>query len=1134
MLSGNTYSPATSVADGVAPANNLRNAIIASNADTGTQTDTINLTSGTYSLDLSNVEVDATAHTLIIDGQGSSGPGATIIDQTYADRVFLIDPGATVVFENLEITGGNTTRGVNGVDTESDGGGILNQGTLTLTNVEVTGNTASAPFGLSGYSAYGGGIYSTGSLTINGDSMGDSSIFDNTATGTAGATGGGIGGNAYGGGIYSTGALTIGGCAITDNTAQGGAGTAGATADDGAGGSAYGGGLYSSTSDPVSITTTSFDVTNKAVGGAGGTGALRYGGNGGSALGGGAYIVNTGTTSPVLSGDDAEDDVATGGAGGASPVGGDGGYAAGGGIYVAGGPVTISNSLVSANTATGGQGGQGAGSAVTGTGGDAIGGGIEEQAGGSQLLNDTVWGNTATGGGSGTPAPGVGGTTGNAYGGGVDDDTSGLAIGSGLTLVNCTVGANSVAVTPLQTGGTAGTATGGGINNRNSGDVGLVVNNTIDATNTNGSADDDFDGPAASVDDNFIGWNNGGASVTGAGSTVGPHTSEPYDPAFVAGGPVYNGGYGDTVALQSTSGALGAGDPSAAIAAGLTTDQRGTGFARIVGGKVDMGAFETAAAATSTAIVASPNPATYGQNVTFTAIFSPAGGASGTPTGGVQFYDGATPIGPAQALTLVGGVYEATYSNSTLTVSGSPHSITAVYSGDSNFATSTSAAVSEVVNKAPTTTSLTVSPNPAAVGQSVTFTAIVTPANGTSVVPTSTVEFEDGATVLAAAQALTLVGGVYEATYSTSSLSLAGSPHSITATYAGDSNFTTSTSPAVSEVINSAPSSASEYVPLTYNLTGITTGGSHFSGSGGLDGRGNALSESLVSNSIAWNGLTFPIGPANAPDVVQATGQIITVPAGNYSSLAVLATGTNGNQSSLQFLITYSDSSTVTDTQSISDWAVGTAGATLAGNANQSVALSTPSHNTSSGGTNNSAGPFEVYGYSLAADSTKTIASITLPNDPHVKILSMFAVDPVAAPTALAAVDDATAPTTRADLSWTADSGATGYNVYRGTSAGGETSVPINSSPLAATANSYADATGLPGNTYFYTVKAIYGPTVSTPSNEASVTLATSGSTSPASTAASIPASTALASKSIQNQATDAALSDLNLGDLYA
>jgi len=86
--------------------------------------------------------------------------------------------------------------------------------------------------------------------------------------------------------------------------------------------------------------------------------------------------------------------------------------------------------------------------------------------------------------------------------------------------------------------------------------------------------------------------------------------------------------------------------------------------------------------ATTTTLTTSLTPAFIGQAVTFTATVKPTG--LGTPTQTVSFFDGATQIGTAQ--TLVGGVASIT---TTALIAG-PHNITAVYSGDTNFTTSTS------------------------------------------------------------------------------------------------------------------------------------------------------------------------------------------------------------------------------------------------------------------------------------------------------------------------------------------------------------------------------------------------------------------------------------------------------------
>jgi Subtilase family/Bacterial Ig-like domain (group 3)/Bacterial cadherin-like domain/Bacterial Ig domain len=213
-------------------------------------------------------------------------------------------------------------------------------------------------------------------------------------------------------------------------------------------------------------------------------------------------------------------------------------------------------------------------------------------------------------------------------------------------------------------------------------------------------------------------------------------------------------------------------------------------------------------AATTTALTSAPNPSTFGQSVTFTATVA---SAAGTPTGTVTFKDGGTTLGTG---VLSAGV--ATYSTSTLT--GGTHSITAEYGGDSSFDTSASNTVSQVVNKADTTTTLTSAPNPAMFGQSVTFTATVTSTAGT---PTGTVTFKDGATTLGTGPLN--AGGV--ATFTTSALT-AGT-HSITVAYSGDANFNISTSDAVSQVVDNPPTATADYyvtltdVTLIVNAPGV-------------------------------------------------------------------------------------------------------------------------------------------------------------------------------------------------------------------------------------------------------------------------------------------------------------------------
>ena len=196
-------------------------------------------------------------------------------------------------------------------------------------------------------------------------------------------------------------------------------------------------------------------------------------------------------------------------------------------------------------------------------------------------------------------------------------------------------------------------------------------------------------------------------------------------------------------------------------------------------------------ASTTTTLISSPNPSVFGQSVTFTVTVGVQAPGAGTPTGVVTFTEGAVTLGSGP----LNGVGVATFSSSSLSLG--THVVTAEYGGDTSYATSTSPATDQVVNKANTTTTLTSSLNPSVIGQSVTFTATVgvqAPGIGT---PTGVVTFTEGAATLGAG---VLSSGIV--TFSTSSLSVG--THAIIAEYGGDADFANSTSSATDQVVKGA------------------------------------------------------------------------------------------------------------------------------------------------------------------------------------------------------------------------------------------------------------------------------------------------------------------------------------------
>ncbi len=222
--------------------------------------------------------------------------------------------------------------------------------------------------------------------------------------------------------------------------------------------------------------------------------------------------------------------------------------------------------------------------------------------------------------------------------------------------------------------------------------------------------------------------------------------------------------------------------------------------------------------ASTTTLESSHNPSTLGQAVTFTAVVA-APSFQGTPTGTVTFtVDGQTqtPV----ALALVGGSDHAQFTTSTL--SAGPHTISASYSGDTNVSPSSGSLPTQTV-KAPalkaSTTTLESSNNPSTLGQAATFTAIVT-APSYQGTPTGTITFTvDGQTQTPVA--LALVGGSDLAQFTTSTLS--AGPHTISASYSGDTNVSPSTGSLPTQTVN-APVLQTTTSTLTSSLNPSTVG----------------------------------------------------------------------------------------------------------------------------------------------------------------------------------------------------------------------------------------------------------------------------------------------------------------------
>jgi hypothetical protein len=106
---------------------------------------------------------------------------------------------------------------------------------------------------------------------------------------------------------------------------------------------------------------------------------------------------------------------------------------------------------------------------------------------------------------------------------------------------------------------------------------------------------------------------------------------------------------------------------------------------------------------------------------------------------------------------------------------------------------------------------------------------------------------------------------------------------------------------------------------LAFNPIGIFTDGRPFN-TGGLDAGGHAYSASQLGSAVIWRGVSFQLGPPNAPNTVSCSGQTLPLPHGKFGSLMMLAAGVNSNHESQEFRVHYSDGSEGIFKQSISDW----------------------------------------------------------------------------------------------------------------------------------------------------------------------------------------------------------------------
>jgi hypothetical protein len=137
----------------------------------------------------------------------------------------------------------------------------------------------------------------------------------------------------------------------------------------------------------------------------------------------------------------------------------------------------------------------------------------------------------------------------------------------------------------------------------------------------------------------------------------------------------------------------------------------------------------------------------------------------------------------------------------------------------------------------------------------------------------------------------------------------------------------------------------------------------------------------LLGASQTVGGTVFGLGPMGVSDAV--SGQTVALPAGQFTTLKLLATGANGNQPGQTFTVTYTDGTSVSFTQSMSDWY------TPQSYSGESQAVTMDYRDNSTGTTDGRI--FYLYEYSFTLNSAKTVRSIALPQNRNVVVLAITA-----------------------------------------------------------------------------------------------------------------------------------------------
>jgi fibronectin type 3 domain-containing protein len=245
--------------------------------------------------------------------------------------------------------------------------------------------------------------------------------------------------------------------------------------------------------------------------------------------------------------------------------------------------------------------------------------------------------------------------------------------------------------------------------------------------------------------------------------------------------------------------------------------------------------------------------------------------------------------------------------------------------------------------------------------------------------------------------------------------------------------------------------------PTSYSIyRGTATGGEATTPIATVSGTTTTFTDTGLTNADTY----FYNVAANNSVGVSPDSNEVSISPGSTTAAPSAPTGLTANPADSSIDLTWNPTAGATSYSVYRGTAPGAEGATAVG-------TSTSDSFTDNGLTNGTGYYYTVAASNAGGASAKSAETNTVPTAAVVPPPVPFGV--VVTPTS-----------SSIQLQWTYEEGATSYQIYRGTTSGGEGATPL----ATVTSSSYTDTTVTPGVTYYYEITALTGATASARSSE--------------------------------------------------